>query len=102
MGKYRNRLEIIADILSIVEDGARKTHIMYEANLSYSLLNKYLKTIVSAGLVTLDGNGVYQITDKGRLFLEKCDEFFKDFKHLTKLQSRTESKREKIENLLDA
>ncbi|MGQ9461394.1 MAG: winged helix-turn-helix domain-containing protein, partial [Candidatus Bathyarchaeaceae archaeon] len=37
MGKYRGRLDIVADILSVVNnnDGARKTRIMYQANLSY-------------------------------------------------------------------
>jgi len=40
MGKYRDRLQIIADILSVVRDGAKKTHVMYQANLSFTLLKR--------------------------------------------------------------
>ena len=51
MGQYRKRLEIIADILSVVRGGAKKTRIMYQANLSYRLLALYLEFVKEAGLV---------------------------------------------------
>jgi len=46
MGKYRDRLQIIADMLSVVRGGAKKTHIMYQANLSYTLLGRYLSEVL--------------------------------------------------------
>lgn len=39
---YRSRYEIIADMLNVVSGRAKKTKIMYQANLSYKLLQKYL------------------------------------------------------------
>ena len=74
MSKYRSSLEIIADILDACGDGAKKTRIMYFANLSYKLLAKYLKKTVDAGLVS-SGEAHYEVTEKGRTFLER----FKDF-----------------------
>jgi len=38
VARYGGRLEIIADILNAVGNGAKKTKIMYVANLSYGLL----------------------------------------------------------------
>jgi predicted transcriptional regulator len=74
MPKYRSSLEIIADILNAVGDGAKKTRIMYFANLSYKLLGKYLKKTMDAGLVSSDEDH-YEVTEKGQTFLER----FKDF-----------------------
>lgn len=71
MAKYRNRLQIIAEILEIVRDGARKTHIMYQANLSYKLLIKYLDVVLECGLVRMDGNEGYVVAPKGERFLQK-------------------------------
>ena len=47
MGKHRSRLKILASILSVVNSSgiAKKTHIMYKAYLSYSLLVRYLNEI---------------------------------------------------------
>ena len=51
MSRYRDRLQIIADILVIASRRARKTQIMYQANLSYRLLCRYLGEVLEAGLV---------------------------------------------------
>jgi predicted transcriptional regulator len=40
--KNRSRLEIIGNILGVAKYGAKKTHIMYRANLSYSQLQEYV------------------------------------------------------------
>jgi predicted transcriptional regulator len=42
LGKNRDRLSIVAAILEAVNSGASKTRIMFSANLSFSLLEKYL------------------------------------------------------------
>jgi predicted transcriptional regulator len=74
MVKYRRRFDIIADIISAAEKGAKKTKIMYFANLSYSLLTKYLSDTVKAGFIC-QRNERYESTEKGRIFLEKHSDF---------------------------
>ncbi len=87
--KYRSRLQIVADILSATEKGAKKTHIMYQANLSYRLLTSYLKEVTEAGLIQSMDASLYEITDKGRRFLEKFHEY----------SQRREQLRERIQHV---
>jgi predicted transcriptional regulator len=85
---YRSRLEIIADILKAAGDGSRKTRIMYFANLSYRLLERYLARVIEARLLSRNGER-YEVTEKGKIFLEKFETY-----------SRKESKvRKEIESL---
>jgi predicted transcriptional regulator len=77
MSKYRDRLQIIADILSIASKKSRKTKIMYQANLSYKLLCRYLIEIVDAGLISLETGDCYVLTDKGKEFLHRHVEYAK-------------------------
>lgn len=74
--RYRTKTRILADILRAVasEDGAKPTHIMYAANLSYERLNRYLAELEEKGLLqrNTEGEKVYfHITDKGRQFLSE-------------------------------
>jgi len=77
MSKYRDRLQIIADILSTVSSGAKKTRIMYQANLSHRLLCRYLGEVLDAGLVECEDDNCYVLTDKGKEFLSKHEEYSK-------------------------
>jgi predicted transcriptional regulator len=70
MAKYRDGLEIIADILHAAGSGAKKTRIMGAANLSYRLFEKYLRRTVQNGFLRLNNEG-YEVTEKGQAFLEK-------------------------------
>jgi predicted transcriptional regulator len=74
MGKYRDGLGIIADILHAAGSGAKKTRIMGAANLSYGLLEKYLWATVHSGFLRTNDNG-YEVTEKGQAFLEKYLDF---------------------------
>jgi predicted transcriptional regulator len=74
MSKYRDELRIIADILHAAGSGAKKTRIMYIANLSYELLEKYLWATVQSGFLRVNDVG-YEVTDRGKAFLEKYVEF---------------------------
>jgi predicted transcriptional regulator len=76
MGTYRSRLQIIADVLAVVKGGARKTRIMYQANLSYKLLSRYLDEVLETGLVELGNDDCYELTQRGTKFLDKFDEYF--------------------------
>ena len=83
MVKYRNKLHIIADMLSIASKGAKKTEIMYRANLSYKLLCRYLAEVVDAGLISFEGSaGCYRLTRKGRVFLKQFGEYSKRHKQV--------------------
>lgn len=77
MARYRSRLQIIAEILEIVRDGALKTHIMYKANLSYKLLCKYLNEVLACGLVRVDRDERYVVAPKGEKFLQKFYSYLK-------------------------
>jgi len=81
MVKYRRRFEIIADILKAAEDGAKKTRIMYVANLSHGLLEKYLMKTINVGFIRFNNDG-YEVTEKGRLFLERYAEFSSKYSKL--------------------
>lgn len=88
MSKYRSRIDIIAAILNVARQGVCKTRIMYIANLSYRLLEKYLKETVELGFLGFDNSG-YRVTDKGLAFLEKYVNFSDKY-------SRIESERQKM------
>lgn len=69
-GKNRRRLDIVRDMLSILSVKVRKTRIMYQANLSYLQVEKYLNGLLESGLVEYDGHSCYFITGKGKEFLQ--------------------------------
>ena len=97
---YRSHFRIVVDVLSVASKGARKTHIMYGANLSYALLKRYLGDVLDAGLVRLGNDGLYEITEKGRMFLDRCNGYFENNERITKRIRYVEAKREKIESLI--
>jgi len=49
----------VADILEAANSGANKTHIMFGANLSFKLLEKYLGLVVDAGFVCVKAYHVW-------------------------------------------
>ncbi|MCJ7771061.1 winged helix-turn-helix domain-containing protein [Candidatus Bathyarchaeota archaeon] len=87
----RSRFEIMADILQRAVTGAKKTWLLYSANLSYSQHQKYISTLVELGLL-LKNNGLYTTTQKGM-------DFITSYQKLTSLLGETfsmtaEAKRE--------
>lgn len=83
-------LRIIADILKVAAKGSKKTRIMYFANLSYRLLEKYLEETVHIGFLSPDSDG-YRTTEKGLMFLERysvySDRYSRIEKDLNSLKS---------------
>ncbi|MCW4040749.1 MAG: winged helix-turn-helix domain-containing protein, partial [Candidatus Bathyarchaeota archaeon] len=41
----RDKIEIFADILKVAKNGAKKTHIVYKANLNFSTLKNHIKRL---------------------------------------------------------
>jgi|GEM_PF-1179529 predicted transcriptional regulator len=73
--KNRNRLGIVANILTIAKSGALKTHLMYKANLSYTMLRDYMRFLKENELLSemyypAEKVTLYKTTEKGRRFLE--------------------------------
>ena len=62
-------METYCDIIKAIGGGAEKpTHIMYRANLSWTVMQGYIKALEGHGLVTAqdaEGKRLYQLTDKG-------------------------------------
>jgi len=75
LGQHRTSLQILAEILKIVRAGARKTRIMYQANLSFAMLKKYLDYALETELVACPDGECYVATPKGHEFLEKYDRY---------------------------
>jgi len=99
LGKYRHKLQIIADILSIVGKGARRTHVMFQANLSYRLLCRYLYIVTGAGLVNCENEDCYKLTPRGKEFLDRFDEYSKSWKHLEEQVNKVNHERLALENM---
>ena len=71
----RSHIEVMADILRLGEAG--KTEIMFEANLSYVQLKKYLRYLTDEGFlkrIVVPNPGVkFRTTKKGEKLLENID-----------------------------
>jgi predicted transcriptional regulator len=68
----RNDLDICADILKVSKAGAKKTHIVYKANLNFRIVKKYLSRLIANGFLNHGSdNGIYLTTGKGSEFLEQ-------------------------------
>ena len=71
---YRRRFDILADVLKAAGSGAKKTRIMFFANLSYALLKRYLDEAVSLGFLEASVDE-FLVTPKGEEFLTKYSAF---------------------------
>lgn len=100
MGSYRSRLDIIADILRAASQNAKKTQIMYQANLSYQVLQKYLSEMSEALLIEFNCHDqCYVLTNKGKAFLDVYKEYSRDYLYLEKRLNEIEGKRKMLEAL---
>ena len=101
--KYRNKIEIVADILNVAREGAKKTHIIYRGNLSFKLANIYLEVALRAGLIRFDsGNGHYFLTEKGKRFLGKFTKYNKYAKSLEKKFALVKKEKVSLEKMCSA
>jgi len=100
---YRNRLDIVKDILSILEvagaRGSKKTHIMYGANLSYKLLKRYLDEVLDAGLI-YKYKSFYVITKKGKLFLQTYGDYDRENREVEKHAVRLNNGKTELTKML--
>lgn len=102
MGSYRSKFDIIADILHVVEGetGAKKTRIMYGANLNYSILTRYLTEVLKACLIRFEkSKKCYLLTAKGIEFLEYYRDYSRRNKHVAQQMETMNAKKKVLEGL---
>lgn len=73
MVKKRSDLEISAEVLRIAKEGAKKSHIVYRANLNFKVVKTYLTRLHETGLITFpsDGDHLFKTTSKGVEYLNQ-------------------------------
>lgn len=100
--KNRHKLDIVRDMLSIASVKTRKTRIMYQANLSYRILEKYLNSLLENGLIECE-EAYYLITDRGKQFLQMYADYLEKSKRtveeITLAHKNVEMEKLKLENM---
>ena len=69
----RNDIDICADILRTARSGVNKTRIVYNANLNFNMIEKYIRRLVDNGLLQLDEDRTFLTTKKGAQFLRRYE-----------------------------
>jgi predicted transcriptional regulator len=71
----RSDIKIIVEILSVALHDAKKTEIVYKANLNFKQMQRYLDFLMGKGLIAdcgcSSGKRKYQTTERGRTFLKR-------------------------------
>ncbi|MEM3737477.1 MAG: winged helix-turn-helix domain-containing protein [Candidatus Bathyarchaeia archaeon] len=65
----RSKLGVFYDILMIAKDGAKKTEIVYEGNLTFTRANQYLQILEDQNLIERNGDR-WVTTKKGLNFIK--------------------------------
>ena len=68
----RDKVTIMADLLNIMQEPRRLTHILYKSNMSYVQLVKYLDNLMDMGFAEKiqEPHRAYGITTNGKLFMD--------------------------------
>jgi predicted transcriptional regulator len=102
LANYRDKLDIIADILMVASRKPKKTQIMYQANLSFRVLQKYLTEISGASLICFeDETRCYDLTAKGKEFLRAYKLYSKKNRHAEKILGEVNSEKQTLVNLFN-
>jgi predicted transcriptional regulator len=71
----RNDLDICVEILQVARKGAKKTHIVYRANLNFKIVRKYINRLIKNGMLSLAGDSSWYVTTgQGIKFLAMYNE----------------------------
>ena len=68
----RDKVTIMADLLDIMQEPRRLTHILYKSNMSYVQLVKYLDNLIEMGFAEKikAPYRAFSITTNGKLFMD--------------------------------
>jgi predicted transcriptional regulator len=76
--RYRNRIDIIAELLNVACGGTTKTKMMYKVMLSYGQLKEYLQMLTENDLIVYDNaNQRFSTTHKGFEFVKRYEDLSK-------------------------
>jgi predicted transcriptional regulator len=76
--RYRNRIDIIAQLLYAASSPTTKTKMMYKALLSYEQVKEYLVMLTENDLIAYDKpSGRFSTTNKGYEFIERYEDLSK-------------------------
>jgi predicted transcriptional regulator len=67
--KKRSETDIAVDILRVAMNGARKSQIIFETNLNFTITHKYLEMLTEKELIRHE-DGLFITTDRGRVYHE--------------------------------
>ena len=101
-GGNRSSLDIVRDVLSVASVSARKTRIMYQANLSFVQLEKYLGDLLEKGLLDRDGDSYYLITKKGLEFLKLYDYYVEQLRLIREQENQRLQDKLSLENMFSS
>ncbi len=77
LNNRRSNIQIIAEMLRTGENGAGKTKFMYNNNMSYTQLQKYMSFLITRGFISEVHVGnpkvTYQVTDTGSRLLKSIN-----------------------------
>jgi len=76
MSIRRQGVEIEAEILNICKDGAKKTWIVYKANLNFAIVKAYIEELKRRGQLE-ELEDIYKTTEEGLDFLREYEAFQK-------------------------
>jgi predicted transcriptional regulator len=88
--RKRTKYDLLADLLRSSKGGARKTNLMFRANLSFVLLNKYLSFLVENGFLE-SKDGLFFPTKTGLRYLHRYARYTRAKDDLIKSQERVVS-----------
>ncbi|MFH0748422.1 MAG: winged helix-turn-helix domain-containing protein [Candidatus Bathyarchaeota archaeon] len=78
MSKKRTDVEIFADILRLTVSEKKISHIVYQTNLNFKVVNKYLDWLIKSNFIKRSfENKVFKTTEKGLGYLTQFDDFQK-------------------------
>ncbi|MGD0644260.1 MAG: winged helix-turn-helix domain-containing protein [Candidatus Bathyarchaeia archaeon] len=97
--KNRGKLDIVHEILTIASVKVRKTKIMYQANLSFAQVERYLQSLLESGLVESLDDVFYFITPKGKEFLQMHTDYLTRAQRLGEEAVETEKSRLQLESM---
>ena len=71
----RSRIETLFDVLCVIGNGVEKpTHVMYKANLSWSVMQQYIESLLKKSLIvaeTTEGKKRYKVSQRGRQVIQQ-------------------------------
>jgi predicted transcriptional regulator len=76
--RYRNRIDIIAQLLDAASSPSTKTKMMYKAMLSFEQLKEYLVMLTENELIAYDNpSRRFTTTNKGYQFMQRYEDLKK-------------------------